>query len=406
MDKEYIELFKLIEEVSSKQEAQKMRGLNDYNMVNVVRKASHEVGMHSNVIYSLINPNGLHYQNDLFLNLFIEEVLNIRLNDFGRILEVNVEEQTNKNRRIDFTIKSENYFIGIEMKVNAGDLRNQISHYDEYLLEEADTQKVLMYYLTKDGKDAPLRSKGSVFIEKISFQEHILNWLDICQNEVKNITNLNVALEDYKNIVKKITDKYRGNVVSIEEELIKSKKYLKTVLLIDSKIETIKGRTLYSFFEELSEVLKNESLKYSIDKIKDITTDLNDEGRKVSLNKCINLYKKARNKPKFFGKIFDCSFNNNLYFSVELHVGYLYYGLIKLDDFNLIALTDDDRKLFKGISSVKDTRYVKKVTNTLLNDNILFFEKSDLQDEIMKFIHQIKESQNRMLHSPKEKLTI
>jgi hypothetical protein len=395
MDKEYIELFKLIEDVSSKQEAQKMRGLNDYNMVNIVRKASHEVGMHSNVIYSLINPSGLHYQNDLFLNLFIEKVLNIRLNDFGKVLEVNVEEQTNEKRRIDFTIKSENYFIGIEMKINAGDLKNQISHYDEYLTQEADTQKVIMYYLTKDGKDAPLRSKGSVPINKVSFQEHILNWLDACQNEVKNITNLNIALEDYKNIVQKITNKYKGNVVSIEDELIESKKYLKTVLLLDSKIETIKGKTLYNFFKELSEVLENEHLIYTTDTIKDITTKLNDAKRHVTLNKCINLYKKSRNKPKFFGKFFNCSFNDNLYFSVELHVGYLYYGLIKLDNFNFIALTDNDRKLFKGISSVKDTRYVKKVTNTLLNDNILFFEKSELKDEIVKFIHQVKESQNK-----------
>lgn len=51
MDKEEIELFELIEEVLKKQASQKLRGLNDYNILNVVRKASEEVGMHSNVIH-------------------------------------------------------------------------------------------------------------------------------------------------------------------------------------------------------------------------------------------------------------------------------------------------------------------------------------------------------------------
>ncbi|UTJ05708.1 PD-(D/E)XK nuclease family protein [Arcobacter roscoffensis] len=49
----------------SEQEKQKQRGLNDYNIVNLVRKENAEVGMHSNVIYSLIDPNGLHDMSTL-----------------------------------------------------------------------------------------------------------------------------------------------------------------------------------------------------------------------------------------------------------------------------------------------------------------------------------------------------
>ncbi|WP_082287489.1 PD-(D/E)XK nuclease family protein [Moritella viscosa] len=71
MEKGFWDLFIFIENTIKKQEQQKLRGLNDYNMVNVVRKANQEVGMHSNVLYSLLDPNGLHYQNDLFLSLFI-----------------------------------------------------------------------------------------------------------------------------------------------------------------------------------------------------------------------------------------------------------------------------------------------------------------------------------------------
>ena len=65
MNKEYEDFFKFVEKFKKEQQKQKKRGLNDYNMVNIVRKENAEVGMHSNVIYSLINPNGSHYQDDL-----------------------------------------------------------------------------------------------------------------------------------------------------------------------------------------------------------------------------------------------------------------------------------------------------------------------------------------------------
>ena len=393
MNKEYIKLFKLIEDILSKQRAQKMQGLNDYNMVNVVRKASHEVGMHSNVIYSLLNPNGLHYQNDLFLNLFIEKVLELDIKDFGKISEVNVEELTNENRRIDFTIKSEKYFIGIEMKVNASDLKNQISHYEEYLVEQSDNQKVLLYYLTKDGKDAPERSKGIVDIKRVSFNKHILNWLDTCQEEVRNITNLNVALEDYKNIVKKITGKYRGNVVSIKEKLLQGneKDNLKLALIIDKEMLAIKGKILWNFFEEIREVLEKETLF-----IENITKKMLDNERKLTEDKCKKVFKVSRNKPKFFGYYFDFGFSDDLYFNIEYGTGGLFYGIIRLDNYKIKSLKEKDKNRFKNGNSYKKlpSRYWKSMggIKNLENDRILDFKNSGLKDDILKDIEKIREN--------------
>lgn len=227
LDEKYINFFEKIRLFKEEQKKQKQRGLNDYNMVNVVRKENAEVGMHSNVIYSLIDPDGLHYQDDLFLQIFIKDVLEI--NDFGNILSVNAEESTNENRRVDFTIKSSNYYIGIEMKVDAGDLDNQISHYYDDLKEKASkdsNQEVIIYYLTKNGKDASIYSHNNqVKYKKISFEKHILNWIENCQKEVRNITNLNEAFENYKDIVKKITNKYEGRVMSLKNELLKNEEY-------------------------------------------------------------------------------------------------------------------------------------------------------------------------------------
>lgn len=245
-DEKYINFFEKIKLFKEEQKKQKQRGLNDYNMVNIVRKENAEVGMHSNVIYSLIDPNGLHYQDDLFLQIFIKDVLEI--NDFGNILSVQAEESTNENRRVDFTIKSSKYYIGIEMKIDALDLENQISHYYEDLKEKAEKdskQEVKIYYLTKNGKNASFHSHNNkVTPVKISFEKHILTWIENCQKEVRNITNLNEAFENYKDIVKKITNNYEGRIKLLENELLKNEEYYELAKEISEAFQKAKNKKI------------------------------------------------------------------------------------------------------------------------------------------------------------------
>ncbi|UXC28763.1 PD-(D/E)XK nuclease family protein [Aliarcobacter butzleri] len=258
LDENYINFFEKIKLFKEEQKKQKQRGFNDYNMVNVVRKENAEVGMHSNVIYSLIDPNGLHYQDDLFLKTFIKDVLEI--NDFGNILSVQAEESTNENRRVDFTIKSSIYYIGIEMKIDALDLENQISHYFEDLKEKAEKdskQEVIIYYLTKNGKDASFHSHREIKYKKISFENHILTWIENCQKEVRNITNLNEAFENYKDIVKKITNKYEGRVMSLKNELLKNEEYFELAKEISEAFQEAKN-------EKIQE-LKNKQINLIIE---------------------------------------------------------------------------------------------------------------------------------------------
>jgi len=207
-------------------------GKNDYNMVNVVRKENAEVGMHSNVIYSLIDPDGLHYRGKLFLNLFIQHVLKIKIDDFGEIISVRAEESTTeatvKNRRVDFTIKSTNYYVGIEMKIDATDSLQQVSDYEKDLKEKSKREgikNVHIFYLTKDGRSASDDSlydkdkKNKTEVINISFKKHITEWIESCQEEVKHIQNLHLALENYKDVVKKITGQYKGNLMTFEDYL-------------------------------------------------------------------------------------------------------------------------------------------------------------------------------------------
>ena len=276
LDERFINFFEKIKLFKEEQKKQKQRGLNDYNMVNVVRKENAEVGMHSNVIYSLIDPNGLHYQDDLFLKIFIKDVLEI--NDFGDILSVQAEESTNENRRVDFTIKSNNYYIGIEMKVDASDLENQISHYYDDLKEKASkdsNQEVIIYYLTKNGKDASLNSHNNKLeYKRISFENHILTWIENCQKEVKNITNLNEAFENYKDIVKKITNKYKGRVMLLEDELLKNEKYYELAREISEAFQKAKYAKKIEKINSIIKLLEQKNLSFINYLPKDVMIDI------------------------------------------------------------------------------------------------------------------------------------
>ena len=263
LDENYINFFEELKRFNEKQKKQKQRGLNDYNMVNVVRKENAEVGMHSNVIYSLIDPNGLHYQDDLFLQIFIKDVLEI--NDFGDILSVQAEESTNEKGRVDFTIKSSKYYIGIEMKIDAGDSDNQISHYFKDLEEKAkkdSEQKVKIYYLTKNGKDASFHSHREIEYKKISFENHILQWIENCQKEVRNITNLNEAFENYKDIVKKITNKYKGKVMLLEDEFLKNEEYFKLAKEISEAYKKAMPEYRKKQINLIIEIVEEKNLQY------------------------------------------------------------------------------------------------------------------------------------------------
>ncbi len=222
---DYSDFVKEIENFKKEQNKQKQRGLNDYNVMKVLRKPHAEVGMHSNFIYSLLDIEGDHYQGDLFAKLFVEHAL--LYEDFGQIKKVQMEEDAD-GRRIDFTIKSDKYYIGIEMKIYAEDQPNQIADYFNDLTKKTNknnNQKVEIFYLTLDGKEASKNSCHDISYKRISFEKHILNWLDKCQYEVRNITNLNNAIGYYKEIINILLHKYESPINNFKDFFMKQNNY-------------------------------------------------------------------------------------------------------------------------------------------------------------------------------------
>jgi len=301
----YVNFFKTIKEFNHLRDRQKQRGLNDYNILTSVLRASDEVRLHSRMIGSLINPNGVHYQGSLFLEIFLE-ILNFRNFDLDlKNAKVHIEYKD-----IDLYITDGIKHLIIENKIWAEDQPCQIIKYiniikNEFNLEADNSEKIpilddiRVVYLTARDKNIPrehlLDEKGhisfddtlsekllicskkdntkkyvsnglnnyKVLYKKMSYKKDILEWLYKSKFEVQNITNLNEAIKQYISVVEMITKQYKGNIMNILE-------------FIKTKVSSEQQEEFIGILDSLDVIYKKEKRELKKSYFKDtLLTELN-----------------------------------------------------------------------------------------------------------------------------------
>lgn len=113
----------------------------DFNIFSVLNMERLEVRTHSALIYELLNPNGSHSQDHTYLKIFIDDIFEI------------------------------------EMKIDAGDQKNQLKTYNEYCIQCG--KKYHIFYLTLYDYEASEYSTGNeIFniISKIINHPNIIEW--------------------------------------------------------------------------------------------------------------------------------------------------------------------------------------------------------------------------------------
>ena len=252
--------------MAAKAEADRQRamGKHDYNIFTLFHYFSDEVNLHSNFIASLLDPNGDHYKNDLFLKLFLEMC---GIDDFS--IDTSTATVFKEFKHIDIYISDGKKHIILENKVYAKDQPTQIARYIETIKDEgAKDEDIYVLYLHPDGKLPDDQSFGdyhakllgenpSIKFKVISYGKEILEWIDRCKNEVSNITDLNVFLSQYKDVIEMIYNRYKridemetANLVEIFKE-----NYTAVSEIANNYQETRK-KIIDEFFEKLSEKLK------------------------------------------------------------------------------------------------------------------------------------------------------
>jgi len=267
----YKEFFEKIEIFKNEQNKQKQRGLNNYNILTSVLSKSDEVRLHSRMIFSLLNPNGTHYQSSLFLEKFLNT---LHINNF----KLNLQNCSiyKEYQNIDLYITDGDKHIIIENKVYAKEQKNQIKRYIEII--EAENQKlseedIFVIYLSLDKEKPTSYSLGDLYIENnfikrksekiarfksIHYNKEILNWLKSSQYEVQNITNLNEVFNQYIDVVKMLNNQYKDKVMNLSDYIKKNKSMYKMAVEIQSELPKIRKNIVESFFEKIKSSLQSE----------------------------------------------------------------------------------------------------------------------------------------------------
>jgi len=269
--------------MAAKAEADRQRamGKHDYNIFTLFHDFSDELNLHSNFIASLLDPNGDHYKGDLFLKLFLETC---GIDDFS--IDTSRATVFKEFKHIDIYISDGKKHIILENKVYAKDQPTQIARYIEAIKKEgAEDEDIYVLYLHPDGElpkgdslggyklnqdNTKLEKEGSsINFKVISYGNEILKWIDRCKNEVSNLTDLNVFLSQYKDVIEMIYDRYKridemetANLVEIFKENYTA------VSEIANNYQEMRKKIIDEFFENVKENLeKDEAIKgtYSIE---------------------------------------------------------------------------------------------------------------------------------------------
>lgn len=190
-----------------------------YNLFDILNIRYAETKAHTPFLVNLLNPNGSHGQQNLFLNSFIDKFIpSEKRNNFLLDLPSDYwikEEHRFDDGQIDILIRSHDrkkrFGLIIENKLLAPDQYEQIERYNQYLQRlRLSSDQLMIFYLTIDGKDPNefsvkrkrLRTmKESGLLLNISYKQDILPWLTDQQEKVE-ATKVNQILGQYIDTLK------------------------------------------------------------------------------------------------------------------------------------------------------------------------------------------------------------
>lgn len=242
-----------------------------FNIYNILNLKTKEVRTHSAFIAELLNPKGTHFMGTAFLNSFLDLISedikkHLDIDSTSVLIEYSIgviNKEYKTGGRIDILLKDvEGYSVCIENKIDAGDQEEQIERYCNY-----NKGKNKVVYLSKFGEGPAVTSKGEKstinddFIV-ISYQNHIISWLESCQTIAYDQPILRESIKQYKILIQQITNTLGDKQDKELREVVIHN--LEEASLIASKYYHVKNELKDSFRKKVKEYLKEANVGYSI----------------------------------------------------------------------------------------------------------------------------------------------
>ena len=250
----------IIKAIHAKEEEKRARGEN-FNVFSILGIETREFYI-CKMLGALLSPQGAHEAGEIFLEKFLEDVLNESAIGAETSI-VRCEDATKERRRIDLTIEIDGKIIPIEAKIHAGDQEHQLADY----FEEIKNRKgacAYICYLTKDGRKPSQNSMTSTSgntilketqIKRLSWKDDIVPWLEDC-----------VALETVqrKTMVQaniwQLIDTIRGwdNAMELQfKNIVNSDDRLDSALGIWQMVSAARDALWHNFVEEFESQMKD-----------------------------------------------------------------------------------------------------------------------------------------------------
>lgn len=242
---------------------------DNFNIFSIMSMESDEVFTHSALIAELLNPKGSHGMGGDFLKAFytivLQEQFTLKLDEVICAKEEHIgfrnEDQT-FGGRLDIVLKDfNNHGFVIENKIYAGEQLNQLLRYKNKYPDAS------LLYLTLFGESSKQISSNGIEYMSISYKNDIKNWIEECTKLSFNKPIVRETLQQYLNLIKKLTHQTANN--EMKEKVIK---------IISENFEA--SREVYSnFLEALSlkqlELLNFTSKNFNEEMIKNSQFDIN-----------------------------------------------------------------------------------------------------------------------------------
>lgn len=197
--------------LNHQKEVERLKG-ESFNLFNILNVESKEDNTHTAFIAELLDPEGSHLLENVFLKHFLElsifKDLEFDINSASvqtqfYIGRINDEYLTGGTIDLILIDKNGNT-ISIENKIYADDQENQLVRYYNY-----NTEKNTLIYLNLFGSKPKLKSVKHLILDKnysiISYKNEILKWLEICFKEASSYPILRESIKQYIKLVKKLT---------------------------------------------------------------------------------------------------------------------------------------------------------------------------------------------------------
>jgi len=347
----------------------KLSGEN-FNVFNILNLQTNEVRTHSSFLSELLNPQGCHGQEDLFLKLFINHFDIQKFDSKSAVVKVEkyigpIIKDPPTGGKIDIllTDKKGNQ-ITIENKIYAGDQDNQLLRYYNY------NPDATLFYLTLLG-DPPSdnSTNGKLDSDKyrnISYCQDIIEWLTKCQKEAVNLPIIRETISQYIHLLQNLTNQSTMEKMDdeIKKLIIDNPVYAESIEVCSNALNSIIEDVRKQFNSAFDDKFPKEPILLNDDDKIHIKLDEDGDGVWIGYT----YFKSGKNCS-------DIDLAKKFHTKIKEKKSYVHYSQNYFIWYN--PLLFDNRKRFEDIDKVKIIE--------------MYNEKSKITEEVEKIIKQDEE---------------